>query len=64
MANPGYHELVDPHTSYEVRLAEFRGLFTAKGNNAGMFDLTFNCKPQRFFRFALFETKVFSLQLY
>lgn len=55
MANPGYHELTDPYNPDEVRYAEFRGpftpeVFTAKGNNAGMFDLTFNCKPQRFLR--------------
>lgn len=55
MANPGYHELTDPYNPDEVRYAEFRGpftpeAFTAKGNNAGMFDLTFNCKPQRFLR--------------
>lgn len=55
LANPGYHELTDPYNPDEVRYAEFRGpftpeAFTAKGNNAGMFDLTFNCKPQRFFR--------------
>lgn len=55
MANPGYHELTDPYNPDEVRYAEFRGpftpeAFTAKCNNAGMFDLTFNCKPQRFLR--------------
>lgn len=55
LANPGYHELTDPYNPDEVRYAEFRGpftpeVFTAKGNNAGMFDLTFNCKPQRFLR--------------
>lgn len=55
LANPGYHELIDPYNPDEVRYAEFRGpftpeAFTAKGNNAGMFDLTFNCKPQRFLR--------------
>lgn len=55
MANPGYHELTDPYNPDEVRYAEFRGpftpeVFTARGNNAGMFDLTFNCKPQRFLR--------------
>lgn len=55
MANPGYHELTDPYNPDEVRYAEFRGpftpeAFTARGNNAGMFDLTFNCKPQRFLR--------------
>lgn len=55
MANPGYHELTDPYNPDEARYAEFRGpftpeVFTAKGNNAGMFDLTFNCKPQRFLR--------------
>lgn len=55
LANPGYHELSDPYNPDEVRYAEFRGpftpeAFTAKGNNAGMFDLTFNCKPQRFLR--------------
>lgn len=55
MANTGYHELTDPYNPDEVRYAEFRGpftpeVFTAKGNNAGMFDLTFNCKPQRFIR--------------
>lgn len=55
MANPGYHELTDPYNPDEVRYAEFRGpftpeAFTSKGNNAGMFDLTFNCKPQRFLR--------------
>lgn len=55
MANPGYHELTDPYNPDEVRYAEFCGpftpeAFTSKGNNAGMFDLTFNCKPQRFLR--------------
>lgn len=55
LANPGYHELTDPYNPDEVRYAEFRGpftpeAFTSKGNNAGMFDLTFNCKPQRFLR--------------
>lgn len=55
LANPGYHELIDPYNPDETRYAEFRGpftpeAFTAKGNNAGMFDLTFNCKPQRFLR--------------
>lgn len=55
LANPGYHELIDPYNPDEVRYAEFRGpftpeAFTPKGNNAGMFDLTFNCKPQRFLR--------------
>ena len=55
LANPGYHELIDPYNPDEVRYAEFRGpftpeAFTARGNNAGMFDLTFNCKPQRFLR--------------
>ena len=55
LANPGYHELIDPYNPDEVRYAEFRGpftpeAFTSKGNNAGMFDLTFNCKPQRFLR--------------
>lgn len=55
LAKPGYHELTDPYNPDEVRYAEFRGpftpeAFTARGNNAGMFDLTFNCKPQRFLR--------------
>lgn len=55
LANLGYHELIDPYNPDEVRYAEFRGpftpeAFTAKGNNAGIFDLTFNCKPQRFLR--------------
>ena len=55
LANPGYHELTDPYNPDEVRYAEFRGpftpeAFTSRGNNAGMFDLTFNCKPQRFLR--------------
>lgn len=55
LANPGYHELTDPYNPDEVRYAEFRGpftpeAFTPKSNNAGMFDLTFNCKPQRFLR--------------
>lgn len=60
LANPGYHELTDPYNPDEVRYAEFRGpftpeAFTSKGNNAGMFDLTFNCKPQRFLRESFYD---------
>lgn len=51
--SPGYHVLTDSYNPDEYRLAEFRGpfepdVFTARGNDAGNFDLTFHCKPQRF----------------
>ena len=47
----GYHRLVDSYHPNEYRMVFFQGEFdpdvTAK-NDAASFDITFNCKPQRF----------------
>ena len=47
----GYHRLVDSYQPNEFRMVFFQGEFdpdvTAK-NDAASFDITFNCKPQRF----------------
>lgn len=47
----GYHRLVDSYHPNEFRMVFFQGEFdpevTAK-NDAASFDITFNCKPQRF----------------
>ena len=46
----GYHDLVDSYHPDEIRKVFFEGSFeptvTTK-NDAGSFDITFNCKPQR-----------------
>ena len=49
----GYQRLVDSYHPDEFRLAVYRGGLSAKvipGNHAGEFDLTFDCKPQRWLR--------------
>lgn len=47
----GYHRIVDSYHPNEFRMVFFQGEFapdvTAK-NDAASFDITFNCKPQRF----------------
>lgn len=47
----GYHRLVDSYHPDEYRMVFFQGEFnpevTSK-NDAAQFDITFNCKPQRF----------------
>lgn len=47
----GYHDLVDTYHPNEIRKVLFAGPFIANvetKNDAGSFDLSFNCKPQRF----------------
>lgn len=47
----GYHDLIDSYHPNEIRKVLFQGTFepdvTTK-NDAGSFELEFNCKPQRF----------------
>lgn len=55
LSAPGYHRLEDSYNPDEYRMAEFRGPFdaeghTGRGNRSGVFDLTFNCQPQRFLK--------------
>ena len=47
----GYHDLIDTYHPDEVRKVFFTGDFIAnveQKNDAGSFNITFNCKPQRF----------------
>lgn len=47
----GYQRLTDSYHADEFRLVAYEGPFEADVvamNNAGEFDVTFNCKPQRF----------------
>ena len=49
----GYHKLVDTYHPDEYRMAVYQGPFepdVVSKNDAGSFDVTFNCKPQRFLR--------------
>lgn len=51
LSRDGYVELRDSYHPGEFRLAVYRGPFTpdvTRLNNAGSFDLTFHCKPQRY----------------
>lgn len=51
LSRDGYVELRDSYHPNEFRLAVFRGPFSpdvTRLNNAGSFDLTFHCKPQRY----------------
>lgn len=51
LAKPGYFRLVDSYHPAEFRLASYSGGLEVEAvpmNNAGRFDITFNCKPQRF----------------
>lgn len=47
----GYHDLIDSYHPTEIRKVLFEGPFEADvepKNDAGRFDIEFNCKPQRF----------------
>lgn len=47
----GYHDLVDSYHPDEIRKVLFQGPFepqVTKRNDAGSFDISFICKPQRF----------------
>lgn len=47
----GYNRLIDTYNPDEYRMATFIGPLDVEAtgrNNAGRFDLVFNCKPQRF----------------
>ena len=47
----GYQRLTDSYHADEFRMVAYEGPFEADVvamNNAGEFDITFNCKPQRF----------------
>ena len=47
----GYHDLVDSYHPDEIRKVIYQGPFdptVEAKNDAGKFDITFNCKPQRF----------------
>lgn len=47
----GYHDLIDSYHPNEIRKVLFEGPFEADvepKNDAGKFDIEFNCKPQRF----------------
>lgn len=47
----GYHDLVDSYHPDEIRKVLFKGPFepnVQRRNDAGSFDITFDCKPQRF----------------
>lgn len=47
----GYHDLVDSYHPDEIRKVIYQGPFeptVVSKNDAGQFDITFNCKPQRF----------------
>ena len=47
----GYHDLIDSYHPTEIRKVLFEGPFEADvepKNDAGKFDIEFNCKPQRF----------------
>ena len=47
----GYHDLIDSYHPNEIRKVLFKGPFEADvepKNDAGRFDIEFNCKPQRF----------------
>lgn len=47
----GYHRLIDSYHPDEYRMVVYEGEFepdVQKKNDAGAFDIVFNCKPQRF----------------
>ena len=47
----GYHKLFDTYHPDEYRMALYQGPFdpeVTKKNDAGSFEITFNCKPQRY----------------
>lgn len=47
----GYHDLIDSYHPDEIRKVIFEGPFeptVTEKNEAGSFDVSFNCKPQRF----------------
>ena len=50
----GYHRLEDTYHPYEYRTAQFISETKVKtsgyGNISGQFEITFNCKPQRFLK--------------
>lgn len=51
LSQEGYQRLIDTYHPDEYRLATFIGPLEVEAeanNKAGQFDLTFNCKPQRF----------------
>lgn len=51
LQNSGYVKLTDSYHTDEYRMALYRGPFTpdvVRTNDAGSFDITFECKPQRF----------------
>ena len=53
LSQKGYHRLEDSYHPDEFRLAMFRSgldVKTATRNLAGTFDITFDCKPQRFLK--------------
>lgn len=50
LSRDGYVRLTDTYNSGEFRLASYAGAFepdVTKRNDAGSFDITFNCMPQR-----------------
>lgn len=51
LSRDGYVKISDTYHSGEYRMGVYRGPFTPdvlKTNNAGQFNIVFNCKPQRF----------------
>ena len=52
LTRTGYRRLEDTYHPDEYRMAMFEGPLSVKeiGNIAGTFDITFNCKPQRFLK--------------
>ena len=51
MSKIGYQKLIDTYYPDEYRMAVFQGgieVETTDRNDAGQFDLVFNCKPQRY----------------
>lgn len=57
----GYHDLVDSYHPDEIRKVLFRGPFETEvetKNDAGRFDIEFECKPQRFLASGLTVTEL------
>lgn len=53
LSNPGYHRLEDTYHPEEYRVAQFKGPIDpdlGALNRHGQFDVTFECKPQRFLK--------------
>lgn len=51
LSRVGYKKLIDSYNPDEYRMAAYAGAFEVEAtrkNNAGQFEIVFNCKPQRF----------------